>query len=53
MSETVIDVAIVGGGVSGIYTGWRLLTADLNQSNLGGDGPLNVQLFDLTLFMRK
>ena len=23
-----IDVAIVGGGVSGIYSGWRLLTAD-------------------------
>lgn len=23
-----IDVAIIGGGVSGIYTGWRLLGAD-------------------------
>jgi hypothetical protein len=23
-----LDVAIVGGGVSGIYSGWRLLTAD-------------------------
>ena len=31
MSETIIDVAIVGGGISGIYTGWRLLTADLTQ----------------------
>ena len=36
MSETVIDVAIVGGGVSGVYTGWRLLTADLSHSRLGG-----------------
>lgn len=23
-----VDVAIVGGGVSGLYTGWRLMTAD-------------------------
>jgi monoamine oxidase len=26
MSTTVLDVAIVGGGVSGIYAAWRLLT---------------------------
>ena len=25
-SEKVLDVAIVGGGVSGLYSGWRLLT---------------------------
>lgn len=29
-----VDVAIVGGGVSGIYTGYRLLTADLRPSTL-------------------
>lgn len=44
MSDSVIDVAIVGGGVSGVYTGWRLLTADLSQSRLTSDKPLNVQL---------
>jgi len=27
------DVAIVGGGISGIYTGWRLLGADLSTSS--------------------
>lgn len=27
-SSNPIDVAIIGGGVSGIYTGWRLLGAD-------------------------
>lgn len=26
------DVAIIGGGISGIYTGWRLLTADAASS---------------------
>ncbi len=26
-SQNVLDVAIVGGGVSGIYSGWRLATA--------------------------
>ncbi|XXF76197.1 NAD(P)/FAD-dependent oxidoreductase [Myxococcaceae bacterium GXIMD 01537] len=26
MAETVLDVAIVGAGVSGVYSGWRLLT---------------------------
>lgn len=44
MDETVIDVAIVGGGVSGVYTGWRLLTADLSQTKLPSDRSLNVQL---------
>ena len=28
MSEDILDVAIVGGGVSGCYCGYRLLTAD-------------------------
>ena len=26
--EQILDVAIVGGGVSGVYSGWRLLGAD-------------------------
>src|SRR5438105_2847115 len=25
MTEEILDVAIVGGGVSGVYSGWRLL----------------------------
>src|ERR1044072_2134103 len=26
MADEMLDVAIVGGGVSGVYSGWRLLT---------------------------
>jgi len=52
MENNIIDVAIVGGGVSGIYTGWRLLTADLAGSGLAHtaavSGKLNVQLFELS-----
>ena len=50
MNEPIIDVAIVGGGISGIYTGWRLVTADLSDTSLpkGADGKLNVQLFELS-----
>ncbi len=29
----VLDVAIVGGGVSGLYSGWRLLTAPDSNSD--------------------
>ncbi len=28
-----LDVAVVGGGVSGVYTSWRLLTGDLGRSD--------------------
>jgi monoamine oxidase len=49
----VLDVAIVGGGVSGLYSGWRLLTADAQRSQTlramvaGRDGrPLKVGLFE-------
>ena len=28
------DIAIVGGGVSGIYSGWRLATAKPGESEL-------------------
>ncbi|WP_158793369.1 FAD-dependent oxidoreductase [Granulicella sp. L60] len=31
-SSPQYDVAIIGGGVSGIYSGWRLITADPSQS---------------------
>ena len=48
MSETTnpIDVAIIGGGVSGIYTGWRLLGAD-GGSGYGKPKP-SVHLFELS-----
>ncbi|MFS8114178.1 FAD-dependent oxidoreductase [Rhizobium jaguaris] len=45
-----VDVAIVGGGMSGIYTGWRLLTSRLTGSKLAGweaaRGKLKVTLFE-------
>jgi monoamine oxidase len=47
------DVAIVGGGVSGIYTAWRLLTANITSStqlsawaNARPDGKLRVVVFE-------
>lgn len=47
------DVAVVGGGVSGIYTAWRMLTADLASSarlaawaKARPDGKLKVALFE-------
>ena len=44
------DVAVVGGGVGGIYTGWRLLTSPLAGSRLAGwetaRGKLKVALFE-------
>jgi monoamine oxidase len=47
----VRDVAIVGGGVSGVYTGFRLLGADLSKSALlrgwaGAGGKLSVSVFE-------
>src|SRR3990167_3866723 len=39
-SKTVLDVAIVGGGVSGLYSGWRLLTTP------SPDQPQTVSLFE-------
>jgi glycine/D-amino acid oxidase-like deaminating enzyme len=37
----VLDVAIVGGGVSGTYAAWRLSTLPIGQLNrdLGRSGP--------------
>lgn len=49
---TVLDVAIVGGGVSGIYTGWRLLvdepTPDTTLAKWRSDrgGQLKVAVFE-------
>ena len=46
-----LDVAIVGGGVGGIYTGWRLMTSQLG-NGLAADwarkrgGALKVTLFE-------
>jgi monoamine oxidase len=45
----LLDVAIVGGGVSGVYSGWRLLTSDRAPgSPLEGAqaAPLKVALFE-------
>ncbi len=46
MTETpndILDVAIVGGGISGLYAGWRLLTGRRED---GGDRPRKVTLFE-------
>jgi Flavin containing amine oxidoreductase len=46
-----LDIAIVGGGVGGIYTGWRLMTSQLG-NGLAADwasargGALKVKLFE-------
>ena len=41
-SETIIDVAIAGGGISGIYSGWRLLS----DARAQGAAPRHVVLFE-------
>src|ERR1700744_6150422 len=50
-ASTQYDVAIVGGGVSGVYTGWRLMTANAGQSPVlkkwgAGKKGLKVALFE-------
>jgi monoamine oxidase len=44
------DVAIIGGGISGVYSGWRLMTADVQQSPIlkkwAGRGNLKVAVFE-------
>ncbi len=51
--STHYDVAIVGGGVSGVYSGWRLLTANPGESPqlkklAGKNGKLKVAVFEGT-----
>ena len=41
--EDVLDVAIVGGGISGLYSGWRLLTG---QREDGAAPPKRVVVFE-------
>ena len=41
-SDTIIDVAIAGGGISGIYSGWRLLS----EATARGTTPKRVVLFE-------
>lgn len=51
MDKQIIDVAIVGGGISGIYSGWRLLTTPLDNSPLQKfvqNGRLNIHLYELS-----
>ena len=49
---TQVDVAVVGGGVSGVYTGWRLLSAGAAGSPMleawaaKAGGKLDVALFE-------
>ncbi len=45
------DIAIVGGGIGGIYSGWRLATAKLGESAMlkkwgGKNGKLKVAVFE-------
>ncbi|MBD2098596.1 FAD-dependent oxidoreductase [Trichocoleus sp. FACHB-591] len=46
------DIAIVGGGVSGVYSGWRLMTASVEQSPLlqqwaaARGGKLKIAVFE-------
>ncbi len=50
-TSTQYDVAIVGGGVGGIYSGWRLMTSSAGQSSVlkkwaGKNGKLKVAVFE-------
>lgn len=44
MTDEILDVAIVGGGVSGVYSGWRLLGADPG----GKTSDLKVAIFEMS-----
>src|SRR3954466_14941219 len=51
--ESMLDVAVIGGGVSGAYVAWRLLGPEADQSPLlqrlraaRGGAPLRVGLFE-------
>ena len=49
--EQVLDLAIIGGGIAGIYSGWRLLSVDPSSVRIlgkpvGSGGPLRVKIFE-------
>ncbi len=49
VNPTEFDIAIVGGGISGIYTGWRLTTSPLAGDPAkwaGPGGKLKIALFE-------
>ncbi|WP_167611353.1 flavin monoamine oxidase family protein [Maribellus sediminis] len=50
MKKNEFDIAVIGGGVSGIYTAWRLMTADPSQSpvlkNWAKNGKLKIGVFE-------
>lgn len=48
MNTDVLDVAIVGGGVSGVYCGWRLLGADPQPQGAVVLPRRNVALFEMS-----
>jgi hypothetical protein len=50
-SSTQLDIAIVGGGIGGIYSGWRLATAKAGDSPLlkkwaGKNGKLKIAVYE-------
>lgn len=50
-TSTHYDIAIVGGGVGGIYSGWRLMTAEpgacgSQKNRFGTNGNLTVAVFE-------
>lgn len=34
VTDEILDVAIVGGGISGVYSGWRLINSDPSKSEI-------------------
>lgn len=44
LKEKFVDVAIIGAGVSGLYSGWRLLTGDRNTKEKSSS--LKVKIFE-------
>jgi monoamine oxidase len=49
-TDEILDVAIVGGGVSGIYSGWRLLIDDPRRLKVLGRPVSNGRKLKVTLF---
>jgi hypothetical protein len=50
VTDEILDVAIVGGGVSGIYSGWRLLTDDPRRLKILGRPVSNGRKLRVKLF---